>query len=245
MFPEEKIERYLAGEMTANEIAAFEKKLSADPELAEEIRFRKTLQFVYSNKPLFELNDQLLSIEEEVNLDIDNSKAPLKKAFVVKTFLVAIIAFFILLFMGLYFYSQYQNRLLMEHKELVNQYAEPFENIFNFSHRDNSFLSAAMESYNNENYQEAIGFFEQTKNQPEAKFYLGICYLEIGESNKALQTFRSIKISDNPSIGVHLRWFTALALLQNGNSEDAKLIFQKLIESIEYKEKASEILKHL
>jgi hypothetical protein len=78
--------------------------------------------------------------------------------------------------------------------------------------------------------------------------YLGIAYLEKGDLNKAIENFKIVSDSKNPSFQYDAKWYMALTFLKANNGEKAGLTLKELSEktgSNPHQEAAKKILDNL
>lgn len=109
----------------------------------------------------------------------------------------------------------------------------------------------AMKFYTLGNYQLAMETFQKFEPQIEDdgfyNLYLGICYFKIGYTNISIGHFyesaESFKMFNDKTTA---RWYMALAMLKANRIQEAKAIFEQLVEqNTSYKKKAQDILKQL
>lgn len=115
----------------------------------------------------------------------------------------------------------------------------------------NSLALSAMKFYTLGNYRLAMETFQRYEPPIEDdgyyNLYLGICYFKIGYTNISIGHFyesaESFKMFKDKTTA---RWYMALAMLKANRINDAKVIFENLVnQNTEYKKKAQEILKQL
>jgi tetratricopeptide (TPR) repeat protein len=110
-------------------------------------------------------------------------------------------------------------------------------------------LKKGLNFYNDNNYQEAIPYFETyTQNNPKARdhddinFYLGVSYMGESQIEKGAATFEQLTNSKNNGIQQDAKWYLALAKAKQGDQEGAKALFVELKSSEKYGAKATKIL---
>lgn len=99
-------------------------------------------------------------------------------------------------------------------------------------------------------YQEALAIFienaKSTTYDPNIHLYIGVCYVELENYPKAMQTFDEL-LNSNTLDNHKGYWYKALTYLKQNDAENAKKILQTLVQdanNYNY-EKAKELLKKL
>jgi tetratricopeptide (TPR) repeat protein len=132
---------------------------------------------------------------------------------------------------------------------LFGQYYEPFlaENTSGFSRGDYELKSIALIYHAEGNYESAIpAFLELLKIQPEdyeARFLLGISYIETGKYNEALKLFNQIKDSPPNFYTDDALWYAALVELKLSNFQSSRNLFLQIEQSSEYWLPAQKLLE--
>ena len=75
----EKIERYIAGKLSGQELKDFEKELKENPELAEEVELHKKLDTVLGDRKLLQFQRKLEEVEETLQKESIPSKGETSK----------------------------------------------------------------------------------------------------------------------------------------------------------------------
>lgn len=110
-------------------------------------------------------------------------------------------------------------------------------------------LKKGLNFYNENNYKEAIPYFENYVNtNPDARdyedinFYLGVSYMGESQMDKGAAIFEQLTDSKNSDIQQDATWYLALAKAKQGDQEGAKALFVALKDSEKYGAKANKIL---
>lgn len=101
-------------------------------------------------------------------------------------------------------------------------------------------LNDAFESYSNKDYKIALDkFLKLPDDSLELNLYIGNCYLQLGEVNKAENTFRS----DNSE---YYKWYLSFTYLKMNKLDMSSILFKELIDNSPlYEIKARNILQKL
>jgi len=107
-----------------------------------------------------------------------------------------------------------------------------------------------IELYNERKYDEAISQFELVLNEkslnPMSNFYTGLCYMEKGNYDKAIVSFKNVIVQKDNLFTELAEWYTALSFLKTNDKKDAYDILNKIVENKGYNHKsAKELLKKL
>jgi tetratricopeptide (TPR) repeat protein len=111
----------------------------------------------------------------------------------------------------------------------------------------------AFEKYGEQDFQQAAVLFEQLLkdntsgyNPALLQLLLGNCYLNTGEFQKAVTSFKNASNSADPILNQHAKWYTALALLRAGNQAETLRLLQELMRSDSmYKSQAGNLMDEL
>jgi tetratricopeptide (TPR) repeat protein len=102
--------------------------------------------------------------------------------------------------------------------------------------------------YKQNNYTSVIDAFKSMQKKiPESYFLAGLSYLEIGDANHAIETFRKLQRLNSSSnekyFGEETDYYLALAYIKNGNIEEAQKQLQLITSDKQHKyyQKAKEI----
>ncbi len=238
-----KIDDYLLGKMSDQEVHLFEHTMSQDEDLQKEVnQMRLILESIES------YGDQKL--KNKLNLIHENhleQTASVKKYQLNKKFISA--AASILIIISSYF-AYYQFHNINQSPETIYQlyYSTPEFNMASRSHIMEA--SQTAESYYKiKDYTNAIEELEEySQNNPEdlsAMFYKAICLHEIELDSSASILLNKIIDNNHPALSDDARWYYSLILLSNHEIGQAKDFLKQLQSDSTsfYSEKANEILK--
>jgi len=242
------IERYIHNEMQGQEIVEFEKALEEDAQLKSEYLLRKEVEDALSETDILDLREQLDHISDSY---FQHAARPgFVKIWHRSKHWIAAASFTILISIGgLTYYHSHQPP---SKDEIFTEYYKPYEVTVSFRSADteiNSLLTNALQAYQQENYNEALGLFQQVlekRNDISAQMYSGISYMEIEKYRKANKSFQDvIKAKDNLFID-QAKWYSAMCYVKLGEIQNAKSLLMELSQtSAFYKNKSAEIIKEL
>lgn len=97
-----------------------------------------------------------------------------------------------------------------------------------FSEKTNGIrhMEAVKSVYEDSDYESSVRLLEKVKTNPRLRVYLGICYMELEQMDKATTLFSSL-LAD-PDLKDKAGWYLALCHLQSGNTTNSKTELNKL-----------------
>ncbi|MGB3463837.1 MAG: hypothetical protein WBA74_01145 [Cyclobacteriaceae bacterium] len=222
----EQIERYLAGKMNADELQAFETSLLRDKSLKQEVALHRQLAEATIEHDVMDFRASVNSVMKDASM-LKQSVLPNK---ILYLRIVATVSIILLIGYGLsrFFTDSVSNQPLFE------TYYEPYDDLITgrSDDRTDDTILLAMQYYNQADYSQAITYLEQIDqhNKPLLSLYLGICYLNLDDYEKAHMSFDSALETDN-LFSKELRWYNALTYLKEGNTGKARLTLKRIINS--------------
>ncbi|RME08936.1 MAG: hypothetical protein D6816_05020 [Bacteroidetes bacterium] len=235
-----RIDKYLSGQMEADEKRAFEQELDTNKALAEELALQKDMnRFLQKRRRREALKGELDSLGSEYF----GAKAEQGRVVsmvgrrrwalgIAATLLVLVVAWFAL------------------RPSLYEQYAaHPPLALVEKSGADARTLAEAEQAFNKGDYRKALPILQEyVANNPDddlVKVYLGIAKMEIGETPEAREIFSSLATSNSPEIRDFAVWNLALSFLKDGNKEACRKVLQSIPEESGYYQKAKDLLERL
>ena len=269
MFDEDiykKIDAYVNDDMSVDERTEFEKEMSNDPELAEEVEVNEQMLLNYGDYawgfiPKNSRNAEAKALEnyfrseeaivlsgtiERARIRYKQKHASVRR----RNFFYYAAASVVMLFLaGNIFFNQQESP-----EELADKYIS-WETLPSMTVRGTNkppSLSKGQQLFNQEKYTEAIAVFETYREESintmptAALMYLGASYMEAGQYENAISTFdelwkRDVLDSD------HGLWYKALAFLKQGKKDKAKPELGSILSDPEHPhfEKAQELMGEL
>ena len=241
------VDRYLHGDMSADERVDFEHRLKEDPELEELLNIQKDIDEVI-------LDREALDFASTLDAAYDTYKKSRKSISRHKqVYRLAGIAAMLLVFLGIGFVIRQQSVKLPLNQAIVKKYYRPYEVPVNYRSAEGTVdatFRLAVEKYNDKQYSEAIRLFEQVLKEDDtrmdANLMNGLSNFEIKNYKRADSSFRRIiKHRDNLYIQ-QAQWYLGFCFLMTNQDEKAVKLYRKIVdEKGFYSKKAEKILKKL
>lgn len=234
------IEKYFENNLTEAEKAQFEVLLNSNIEFKDAVKFEKNLKSAIHKKERNELKKQLKSFEKKQET----------KVVTMPRLLWIAAASIVVVGASLWFFTF----KTPSNEDLFTQNFQVYPNVIAPSVRGTSTTEGdkklAFEFYEQEKYKEAVGVFEKIAketNEEYPAFYVGQCYMALGDYQKAISSFSGAVLTDEKfPFDTQRKWYLALAYLKIGDKENAKLILELLTnyENVQT-QKATELLENL
>ncbi len=229
------IHRFLNGEMGEEELRAFQKRIEAEEELAEQIS-----ELAVEVAEDLALKKRLNQFRPEPSVSWWT-----KPAYRVAASVAVVVVCAVLIF----------QMLGKGEPPLFDQYFQPYDewSYMRGSGEQDLLWEKALRSYQQAAYAEGLALMkevgpEASGNVPRYHLYMGITNLSLHppESLRAIDQLKRVLSSEN-SFADPARWYLALAYLEASDTEAAKQHLQALIEteSALYLEKATALLEQL
>lgn len=108
----------------------------------------------------------------------------------------------------------------------------------------------AMSAYEIEDFNTALNLLEKVLAQnpanAEARFYAGMASLELHETAKSIDYFKSVAAIETSEFKQHSQWYLALAFLKNQDEKSAMVVLKEIAASgRKYQKFASELITKL
>lgn len=235
---EELIDKYLNGQMTADESAAFEKRCEAEPDFASSVRLHVKAEYVartHARRSRFEAFNQ-----EYDRLQGDKGSGSSSKRYWIAA--AAVIALL------LSFFAIYQSTSPSAPQELYAAHVEPFPLSFRRDAKSSEWERLSL-AYHQGDYPSAIAAAHvllADTNQQQAKLWmcLGVSQLMNQQPEAAIRSLQ--QVASSSSFIENAQWYMALSYLKLGEGEKAQDILKSISNSQHYKkEAAEEILQRL
>jgi tetratricopeptide (TPR) repeat protein len=240
----QKIEDFIDGNLQGQELVDFLKEKELNSDLTHEVEFRSEVNEALQDKGLIELR-KLLDDQKRKNTSKDSVFNISRE--VIKTWHLAAASFALIMVVGGLWYIL-SNKPYSTDK-LVSKYykpAHPILQVRSVEISSEDALKEAFDHYKLNDYKNALKYFTLIDNQITSKFYSGICYIELEEFDKAIESFEVvIKNKDNLFVE-QAEWYLGLIYLMNDQKSNALMQFTKISQSESYyARQAEEILKYL
>ena len=239
-----QVEDFLDGNLIGKELSFFISQKELDKELSREIDLRFEVNELIKDKGFFELREKL---DLKRNESYINSSVIKFRKDLFKTWHFAAASFALILVVGGLWYILSNKPYSTE--KLVSKYykpAHPLLQVRSAEIKTDDALATAFRYYKENDFTSAIKYFNSLENQVTAKFYSGICFIELEKYDQAIESFAAI-VNDNDNLFVEqANWYLGLIYLMDNQKSKAIEQFNKISkEESFYSAQASEILKYL
>lgn len=244
-----RIDRYLDGELSGEELRWFEKELESNSDLAEELKLHREVNQVIREKDVLDLREQLDTIH--ATIEPEHERVLARKVLQNKYTRIAAATIAVLIAAG-FLVNNLLDKPADSEKLFVKYYERPDLSVTIRSNTTiNEAFQEAISLFNDERYAEALPLFEKVilmdGENMKAHIGAGISHMETDETGKAENSFKTV-ITHNDNLYVdQAEWYLGLCYLKVDNEAMAKVQFDK-IASGDYtfkKKEAGKILKKL
>jgi tetratricopeptide (TPR) repeat protein len=232
----ELIERFIAQDLSPEELLSFEERLRTDKFFAQEVenqRLTHKATDIYAQ----------LKTKEKVKENYDAVLKSEKNNLRMILSIAAAISILIIAGFGYFAPANYSNQALAD----VSFEVYP-DRISTMGTATDAQLAAGMKAYNEKDFEKAIELFSKLPDTPQKNLinlYSGIAFMEINQFEKANTIFRQLTDSNSPQLEV-ARWYLALNYLKSNDLENAKLLLNQIVTAETYQSKnAAQLLKKL
>lgn len=244
----ERITAYIDGSMQPAEVFAFEKDLETNSELKEQLLLYQELEQTLGRsgaeiKKENELRNTLSGISKEFKTPAKTVRMKDYK------FWLSVAAGFIILFVSYFLLNDKPDT-----NTLYAEYAVHYPLSMNRGGGDSipdaqkKLLQNAVSDFNNKNYAKALESLNPLLALDSADTELllasGICNMETGKFNKALQIFSTVE-NKSSLFSARAKWYIALTMLAQKNTEACKKILQTIPPDADTYKQAQELLEKL
>jgi hypothetical protein len=239
-----KTEDYLSGYLSGKELELFEKELKTNPELASEVLLRTEIENALRDKNFMDFRN-LLNNTPRVRHQYSNGVNIRNEVF--RTWQIAAASFLLVILAGGMWYIFSSN--FYSSDRLISKYYKPAQSIG--QNRSVEFgtddaLKEAFSYYQQNDYLNALKYFSTLDNQVTAKFYSGVCYIELEDYQKATSSFEFVINNKDNLFIEQAEWYLGLIYLMNNDKDKASDQFTKISRTDSfYSNQAQEILKYL
>jgi len=230
--------KYFSNQLSNEDRLQLDELLLTDSEFKAQFDYEMGLQRAIKKDRSEKLKSKLVAFEKEAQTK-RSSKSQQRSFF--PWSIAASIA--ILIGVSWFGYNTYSEP---NYDDLFDANFESYPNTVQVITRGETNLSnekTAFIAYESENYEEAINLFgklDQDLNYLD--FYMGISYLKIGDSEKAIAMFKKSSTEDH-EFREAASWYLALAYLKNNDEQNAKATLEQHVLKYEFKKtKASQLL---
>ena len=238
-----QFEDYIDGSLSPHEAQEILSRKGIDPNILNELAVRAEINDALKDKPFYEMMNLI-----KTNVESKSSESkPLVKREILKTWHLAAASFALILVVGGLWYILSNKPYSTE--RLVSKYykpAHPILQVRSVELNSDDALKEAFSFYQQSDYINALKYFNSLDNQITAKFYSGVCYIELEQYERAINSFEFV-INDKDNLFIEqAEWYVGLIYLMNNQKTMAIDQFKKISESDSYySNQAQEIIKYL
>ncbi len=245
----EKIQRYLDGNMSGEELKKFRQDLQRDPELMRELDLHHFINDTVGQREELrfreKLNDVYKDYDSKRKKKPENFKRNKLKNIIYYLSIASVVIFFLI-------YTFLQQPVSPD--QIFEKYYAEFRTDLqsrSYNAFESSLLSEGIQQYLKKEYKKSTESIQkyidmENENLVMAYFYKGLANIELGETGKAIQDFLFISGQEFNYNTEHSLWYLALCYLKE---DKISLAREELLELVNmgsvYSREAEKILKKL
>jgi len=243
-FDIEIIDRYLEGQLNAEDVILFEEKLKSDPEFAQDVEIHKmaiNAIYVHSRD---ELKQKLKDIHDNrVNRSL-TVKFPYRiAASIAVIFLISSVVFYITMNRTPN-YSKLFDESFVPYQDMISQQSRGENN------DDKLLINEAMKYYNQKKFDKAVLLFDKIVKSKQSNdaviYYYGISCLGSKENNIAIELLSRLSENHESMFYEQSKWYLALGYLYRKDKENTVKTLCDIIQNKTFNnEKANDLLKEI
>ncbi|WPU91565.1 hypothetical protein SNE25_19810 [Mucilaginibacter sabulilitoris] len=219
--PNEKLIRYLDGELTGEALSAFEKLLTEDADMRAELENLQAAKLVVQH---YGLKQQVASVHQEMMNEFRNegAKSIQRKSYPFIRYTMRIAAgLFVLLFLfGAYEY------ITVSPSRLSADHYRPYEPGVERGAKETSVVEKA---YTNKDYYEVISGVEKNKKHTVKDYFLSAqAYLVTQQFSSAIREFNTVLRDSSGNYKDDAEYYLAITYLRNNEPAKTKPLFEKI-----------------
>jgi len=244
-FDYDKISRYIDGEMTAGETAAFEAEMQQNAELKAEVVLYNDVQGtlkaeLHPSGNVTELRKTLAGLNEEF---FTGQKTSAKVVSIKRTRWISAIAAVLVMGLFLTIWSPWKKDNLFD-----TYAATEMPGVEVRGQQSDSLLKEAALQFNNKKFADAVPMFEQVlRIDPQnsfARYYYAIALLQTGQIEQSRNQLTQV-YNGSSVFHTDAAFYIALSYLKEKNKAQCRVWLEKITEGAGTYEKAKELLKKL
>lgn len=242
----DRIEDFLDGGLTDDQLKEFENDLLNDSDLQMELDFHREVDEAIMENDIMDLRSKLEAIEVPPKVEEKRKFKYLTKWNIVAASLALFLGLGSLMFLV-------NNKSTYSNEKVYSNYYKPYNVVMNTRSPDASIdnmLVNALKSYEARDYRTALNLFKQILEKDStnitSNFYSGISNLEISEYHKANKNFKRVLRHKNNLFIEQSEWYLGFCYLMTNERDKAIKQFSTIAKGNSfYRSKAQEILSKL
>ncbi|MFA9371701.1 MAG: tol-pal system YbgF family protein [Labilibaculum antarcticum] len=242
----DRIEDFLDGDLTENQLKEFEKDLLEDLDLQMELDLHTEVNDAIMEQDVMDLRSKLEAIETPHNPAEKRKLKFLTKWNITAASLALVIGLGSLMYI-------LNNPSTYSNDKVFSNYYKPYNVVVNTRSSDvmiDNLLVTALKSYETKDYRTALTLFKKILDKDSTNitgnFYSGISNIEINEYSKANKNFTRVLKHKNNLFIEQSEWYLGFCYLMTNEKEKALKQFHVIAQGNSfYKTKALEIINRL
>ena len=239
-----KIEDFIDGNLTDKEYQEFLILKDTDPDFNKDIALRAEINNAIRDINYMEFHKLLIDQGNKQELTSRTIKFQHR---ILKTWHLAAALFALILVVGGLWFILSNKPFSKE--RLVSKYYKPAHPVLLIRSVEENTDAPLIEDFNfnqQNDWTNALKYFNSLDNQITAKFYSGVCYIELKQYSKAIDSFEYVINDDDNLFVEQAEWFLGLIFLMNNQMNQAIDQFDMISNSeSHYSNQAKEILKSI
>ena len=238
------IEEFIDNTLSVEQLTEILEDMKSNKSIDLEVKLRKEINEALVDKSFIEFRDLL---NQNMSKHLNELPSLSIRKEVLKTWHMAAASFALILVVGGLWYILSNNSYSTD--RLVSKYYQPAHPINQFrsvEFNSDDALKEAFSFYQQNDYKNALKYFNSIENQITAKFYSGVCYIELEQYDEAISSFNFV-INDKDNLFVEqAEWYLGLIYLMDDQKNQALEQFEKISDSESYyADQAKGILRYL
>lgn len=244
----EEIEKYLYGNLTESGMTSFEAELADNSELYSEIDLVRNIDKALQETDIMQLRASLHNIAHRNRNEKQSERSIAFKLNSHRRLAASVVAASLILLLSITGLSRYNSE-----KNVYQKFYSKYEANGISRSSDamaNKTLAAAMQKFNNQDYESAINLLQQViaadKNNAVGHFYAGASLQEVGKYPDAIKEYQAVVVQKDNLFIEQAEWYIGLCYLQTNENKKAIKQFKKIAnEKGYYQPKAVAILNKM
>ncbi len=249
-----QIDRFLLGEMDAQEEKDFIEKMNQDENLKNEVELTASIigatREIGKQKDIAAIDVLKNSSPDKVTALFEKKKQKKSTKWLYWTVSSAAVVLFAILIGSNYYQNNFNQQTYLAYYQPLEDDTGIHRGSDSTSDNDLVAIDNGLKQYHEKNYSDALQTFSQVSNhyQYSVTVYRAVCMLEIGQTKEAISILENAIKSYGEGWEYYqdARWYLALAYLKNNDRKKTINLLNEIIdENKVYAEKAYELLRVL
>lgn len=249
----DRIQKYLDGKMSEDELKKFREDLIKDPELLQELDLHRSLGEIINSRDEIRFRRKL--DEAYKTYKIISSEDDVRKPRILKFISLKRLALVIPVIAGLAIILYFSEKKKYSNEAIFENYLKSYNKELssrdlNENAEENSFLVKGVDLYLRSQYSEASEMIKiYLKDHPDnvdAHFYYGLCNMYLNDFRDAISSFELILQKPYSYYQEYARWYLALCYIKTNKNDTARVLLKEIVGSNDtFSAQAKEVFKKL